>query len=102
MKRKTIKTFYAEFVSELKATNPSKWYALAKKIGAVDQMSGGDVSVESLSGLSNLQAARRIAEHFTSISNEYLPINNSKLSCYLPAQPLHMWRNMMFICDLIG
>ena len=60
---------------------------LQKKIGAVDQMSGGDISVESLTGLSNLQAARRIAEHFASISNEYLPIDNSKLPCYLPAQP---------------
>ena len=37
---------------------------MAKRLGAVDQMTGGDVSVESLSGLSNLEAVREIAEHF--------------------------------------
>ena len=60
---------------------------MAKRLGAVDQMTGGDVSVESLSGLSNLEAAREIAEHFATISNEYSPINYSALPSYLPAQP---------------
>ena len=43
MKRKNIKSFYSEFVSELKLSDPGKWYALAKKIGAVDQMIRGDI-----------------------------------------------------------
>ena len=38
LKRKAIKTFYADFVSELKSSNPAKWYAMAKRLGAVDQM----------------------------------------------------------------
>jgi hypothetical protein len=30
-KRKAIKTFYSIFVSELKVTNPGKWYKMANK-----------------------------------------------------------------------
>ena len=64
---------------------------MAKKIGAVDQMNGGEVMVESLSSLNNLQAAQKIAEHFAAISNEYSPIDNSILPSYLPApQPPHV------------
>ena len=86
-KRKAIKSFYSEFVSDLKSANPGKWYTMAKKIGALDQMGNGDTVVESLSHLSNFEAAQRIAHHYSSISNEYLPIDNTQLPCYLPAPP---------------
>ena len=86
-KRNTVKTMYSSFVSDLKSTDPGKWYHMAKKIGAVDKMSQGDIQVESLSGLNNKQSAQKIAEHFASISNEYLPINTEQLPSYLPAQP---------------
>ena len=58
-----------------------------KKIGAVDQMAQGDIKVESLAGFSNLQSANIIAQHFAAISNQYLPIDNTQLSCFLPALP---------------
>ena len=87
LKRDAIKSFYSNFVSELKLTDPGKWYSMAKKIGATDQMNEGDVKVECLSGLTNIQAARKIAEHFAAVSNEYSPIDVCKLPCYLPAQP---------------
>ena len=77
MKRKAVKNFYSEFVHDLKKTDPGKWYAMAKKIGAVGQSSSSDVEVEALCGFSNLQAAHKIAEHFAAISNSYLPIDNS-------------------------
>jgi hypothetical protein len=35
-KRKAAKVFYSVFVTELKTTNPGKWYKMAKRIGAVD------------------------------------------------------------------
>ena len=70
MKRKIIKSFYSEFVSELKLSDPGKWYAQAKKIGAVDQMAQGDIKVESLAGFSNLQSVNIIAQHFAAISNQ--------------------------------
>ena len=53
LKRTTVKKFYSSFVSDLKHTNPGKWYNMARKIGAVDQMTGGEIKVESLTGLSN-------------------------------------------------
>ena len=87
MKRKSMNSFYSEFVSELKLSDPGKWYAQAKKIGAVDQMAQGDIKVESLAGFSNLQSANIIAEHFAAISNQYLPIDNTQLPCFLPALP---------------
>ena len=60
---------------------------MAKKNGALDQMAGGEINVECLENLSNLEAANKIAEHFAAISNEYLPIQYSQLPSYLPALP---------------
>ena len=87
LKRKTVKNMYSNFIKDLKATNPSKWYGMAKKIGAVNKLSGGNIKVDSLSEYNDVQCARKIAEHFSSISNEYSPVNNSTLPCYLPALP---------------
>ena len=87
LKRKNVKNFYSNFVSDLKKSNPAKWYRMAKKIGAVDKMSGGEIHVESLSEFNNAQCAQKIAEHFSEISNEYAPVNLHELPCYLPALP---------------
>ena len=59
---------------------------MAKRIGAVDQMNGQELSVDCLEGLSNEESAQKIAEHFSSNSNEYLPVNSNQLPSYLPAQ----------------
>ena len=85
-KRKAIKSFYSIFVSELKTTNPGKWYKMAKRIGAVDQMNGGDVIVDSLQHLDNYSCAQEIAQHYSKISNEYSPVDPAQLPCYLPAE----------------
>ena len=89
MKRNAIKRFYEDFVTDLKSTNPAKWYSMAKQIGAVDQLSLSqkEVKVAALAGLSNGQAAQKIAAHFAAISNEYSCIDNTQLPCYLPAPP---------------
>ena len=60
---------------------------MAKQIGAVHQMREDQINVECLSDLNNLEAAQKTAEHFAAISNEYLPVDNSQLPCYLPALP---------------
>ena len=85
MKRKSLRTFYSDFVTDLKLSDPGKWHKMAKKIGAVDQMTNGEVQVESLAGLSNLESASIIAQHFAAIPNQYLPVDNRQLPCYLPA-----------------
>ena len=58
---------------------------MAKKIGAVDQMTNGDIKVECLSQFTNKECADKIAEHFATISNEYDPVDLTQLPCYLPA-----------------
>jgi hypothetical protein len=49
-------------------------------------MNDGEVSVEQLEGLSNQQSAELIAQHFSSVSNEYSPLNRNDLPCYLPSE----------------
>ena len=61
---------------------------MAKTIGAVDKISNGETRVECLSHLSNKESAQKIAEHFASVSNEYMPIDNLQLPAYLPALPV--------------
>ena len=85
LKRKSVKKFYSDFISELKTTNPGKWYQMAKKLGTGNQTNNGDVLVDEISELNNYEAAQKIGEHFATISNEYQPIDNSQLPCYLPA-----------------
>ena len=77
--------FYSGFVKELKATDPGKWYQMAKRIGAVENTNNGDVKVDILDGIDNQQGAELIAQHFASIANEYAPLNVSLLPAYLPA-----------------
>ena len=82
-----MKDFYSNFVTDLKLSDPGRWYSMAKKIGAVDKMTGGDIQVQSLANLNNAQCAQKIAEHFATISQEYSPVDLNQLPCYLPAQP---------------
>ena len=87
LKRKSVQTFYSDFVHNLKKSDPGKWYQMARKIGAVHQSETGAVQVESLSNLSNGECAQKIAEHYAAVSNEYLPIDLTQLPAYLPAPP---------------
>ena len=47
-KRKSVLSFHSNFVSNLKSTNPRQFYQMAKKIGAVDQMNAGELTVKCL------------------------------------------------------
>ena len=85
-KRKAVKLFYSKFVNELKETDPGRWYKMAKQIGAVDQMNGGDLSVEELEGLSSKESADVVAQRFAEVSNEYQPLNYKDLPTYLPGE----------------
>ena len=86
LKRKTIQNFYSNFVCELKVSNPGKWYSMAKRLGAEQNYNDGELKVECLSGLSDQQSAEKVASFFSQVSNEYEPLDMSKLSAYLPAQ----------------
>ena len=83
LKRNTVKNFYSDFVSELKVSNPAKWYSMAKRLGAEQHSNNGELSVDCLRGLDNQQAAEQVAEHFSKISQEYSPLDTNKLPAYL-------------------
>ena len=60
---------------------------MAKKIGALEQLGDDDIKIESVSTFSKKECCEKIAEHFARISNEYSPVNLSKLPAFLPALP---------------
>ena len=84
-KRNSVRNFYSNFVSEMKETNPSKWYSLAKRLGA-DESDEFGLKVDCLDGITDAEAAEKIALHFSSISQEFEPLNRTKLPSYLPNQ----------------
>ena len=86
LKRKAIKTFYSKFVNDLKQSEPGKWYKMAKRIGAVDEMNSGVIKVDELEGLDNKTSANMIAQAFASVSNEYTPVDLNSLPCYRPVE----------------
>ena len=86
LKRKAIQNFYSKFVKDLKQCEPRKWYKMANRIGACDQMNSMEIKVEELDGLDNKTCAEVIAQSFASVSNEYSPINLDALPCYRPTQ----------------
>ena len=57
-------SFHSDFTSFIKHTNPSKWFAIAKRIGAVDGMSDGELVVENLAGLSDSECADKLLNTF--------------------------------------
>ena len=88
LKRRTVQHFYSNFVTELKISNPAKWYSMAKRLGAEQSNKANEISVECLKGLDDQQSAEKVAEYFSKVSQEYLPLDTSKLPAYLPAQQI--------------
>ena len=85
LKKLIARKYYNDFVNDLKNTSPSKWYKMAKKIGAVNHSKDVELRVEALCGLGDDESAERIAQHFSAISQEYLPLDVAALSAFLPA-----------------
>ena len=58
---------------------------MAKKIGAVNHSNDGELKVEALTGLGDVESAERIAQHFSAISQEYLRLDVAALPAFLLA-----------------
>ena len=85
-KRYVVRNFYQKFVNELKESDPSKWYSIAKRIGTdPNNKTDGSLVVDCLKGLSDSESAETVAQHFSQISNEYQPLDTLQLPSYLPA-----------------
>ena len=85
LKRSKVKTFHSKFVEELKTTKPAKWYQMMKRLGGLDQIMRPKLEIESLKGLSDKECAEAVAQSFAAISQEYSPLDRSKLPAFLPA-----------------
>ena len=58
---------------------------MCKRIGAVDKMNDGKMSIKCLEGLSDQDCAKTVAQHMTAISNEYEPVDLAALAAFLPS-----------------
>ena len=91
LKKRAVQTFYDDFVSKMKNCDPRKWYSLAKKIGAIKNKKNVDLEVEVFEGIEPERCAELIAKEFALISNQYKPVDTSKLPSFRPAhKPLNV------------
>ena len=84
LKRARIRSNTENVVNELKETQPGKWYQTIKKLGGLDQATCR-LEVKALKGLSDEECAEAVAESFASVSQEYSPLDITKLPAFLPA-----------------
>ena len=63
--------FYKKVLGELMNKHTSKWYTSLKKMTAHDQQKNEKVIIPDISHLSDIDQAKKLAEHFTKIPNEY-------------------------------
>ena len=85
LKRSRIRNFHNQFVKDLKHSDPSKWHQKMKQLGGLDQMSCGKLSIGELDGLSDKEAAEKVAERFAAVSQEYTKLDREQLPAFLPA-----------------
>ena len=83
LKRKAVRNFYTNATNNLKKSDPRKFYGIVKKIGCLKNCEMSEI--EELKELSNFEAAEKIANFFAKVSNEYKPVDFSKLPSYLPS-----------------
>jgi hypothetical protein len=82
-----VRQFHSKFVTDLKSTNPSKFYQMCKKVGTGDQMNDRELEIECLKGLSDAECAEAVGQGFSSVSSQYQPLDHAQLPAYLPALP---------------
>ena len=85
LKRFKIKTLRNKMVNELKEGDSGQWYSIMRKFGGIDQMSRQELRIKSLEGLSNRECAEAVAQSFASVSQEYSPLDRTRLPAFLPA-----------------
>ena len=100
-KRKIILNFHETFVTDLKLTNPRKFYQMCKRIGAVDQMNAGELFVKCLAGLSDEESAEVVGQHFAAVSAEHSPVDHEQLPAFLPSLPPPQVTEWEVYCKLI-
>ena len=77
--------YYESIVSDLKTSNPSKWYSKLKRMSGQDKDKIGqnEVNVSELDGINDKLQAEIIADHYAQISNQYEPIQDEDFKEYM-------------------
>ena len=76
---KTKSSYYARKVQDIKEGKPGQWYSLLKRLCTHDELKKEKVVCEKIRDQSDQQQAELIADNFSSVSNEYSPIDASKI-----------------------
>ena len=74
--------YYSSIVRDLRDSNVSQWYSKVKRMAGQDQHNS-DFSIDELSGMTEVEQAETIANHYASISSIYKPIQTEKFQNYL-------------------
>ena len=74
--------YYKNIVTDLKETNPGKWYSKIKRMSGQEKDREQKILVEELSGYSDQEQAEKIAEHYVKVSNQYEKIQISDFPEY--------------------
>ena len=95
----TKATYYRRRVEDLKEGKPGQWYSLLKRLCSSDQLKSEQPECEEIRDKTDQEQAELIADRFTAVSNEYSPIDSSKISsppillstvpCFTPLQFLN-------------
>ena len=77
--------YYENIVSDLKTSNPSKWYSKYKRMAGQEKanFSENELNVAELEGIYDKLQSEIIADHYAEISNQYDPIKNDDFIEYL-------------------
>ena len=71
--------FYKKKVEELKEGKPGQWYSMLKRLCSHDQLKMDKTEREEIRDKTAKQQAELIADRFSAVSNEYSPIDDSKI-----------------------
>ena len=69
-------------VSDLKTSNPGKWYSKLKRMSGQSSGKLQNILVDELTGLSDQEQAECIAQHYSEISNQYEQVQASDFTDY--------------------
>ena len=84
------RSYYTNIVSDLKNSHPGQWYSKLKRMTNYDQLKSEQVNVEEICHLPAKVQAERIAESFARVSNQYEPIDPSKIT----PSTITVWHNL--------
>ena len=73
-------SYYKKWIEGLREGKPGQWYSMLKRLSSHDQLKSDQPVCEEIRDLPDQQQAELIADRFSSVSNEYSPVDASQIS----------------------